>query len=93
MLAGEAIMKSLIVKRSVVIAGRRTSVSLEDEFWNCLREISNRRSETLTHLIASIDKDRRRHRGNLSSAIRLFVLSFYRNQPDPQGGTRVRLAA
>jgi predicted DNA-binding ribbon-helix-helix protein len=85
-------MNSAITKRSVVIAGHKTSISLEDAFWNCLREIAKGRGQTLSALIGSIDTDRQR--GNLSSAIRLFVLGcFYRDQPDPNGGTRQRLAA
>ena len=85
------VMKSSILKRSVVIAGHKTSISLEDEFWNCLQEIAKGRGQTLSALIGSIDTDRQL--GNLSSAIRLFVLGcFYRDQPDPNGGTRQRLA-
>ena len=69
-------MKSAIAKRSVVIAGHKTSISLEDAFWECLRRIANERGQTLSTLVASIDEDRQR--ANLSSAIRLFVLGFYR---------------
>jgi predicted DNA-binding ribbon-helix-helix protein len=71
-------MKSPVVKRSIVIAGHKTSVSLEDEFWKCLKEIAGGRAITLSDLVASIDTDRRQ--GNLSSAIRLFVLDHYRAQ-------------
>src|SRR6266436_6431367 len=71
-------MKSLVVKRSVVIASHKTSVSLEDAFWEGLKEIARARSVTLSDLVAAIDSERRQ--GNLSSAIRLFVLDFYRNQ-------------
>jgi predicted DNA-binding ribbon-helix-helix protein len=71
-------MKSLITKRSTVIAGHKTSVSLEDEFWKGLQEIAKQREETLSHLIASIDADRQH--ANLSSAIRLYVLAFYQDQ-------------
>jgi predicted DNA-binding ribbon-helix-helix protein len=71
-------MKSPVVKRSIVIAGHKTSVSLEDAFWRGLKEIAGGRSTTLSDLVASIDADRRQ--GNLSSALRLFVLDFYRNQ-------------
>jgi predicted DNA-binding ribbon-helix-helix protein len=69
-------MKSPVVKRSIVIAGHKTSVSLEDAFWRGLKEIANGRELTLSDLVASIDTDRRH--GNLSSAIRLFVLDHYR---------------
>ena len=71
-------MKSPVVKRSIVIAGHKTSVSLEDAFWKGLKEIANGRELTLSDLVASIDTDR--HHGNLSSAIRLFVLDHYRMQ-------------
>ena len=71
-------MKSLIVKRSIVIAGHRTSVSVEDAFCESLKEIAKQRHESLAHLVASIDADRQH--ANLSSAIRLYVLEFYRDQ-------------
>jgi predicted DNA-binding ribbon-helix-helix protein len=70
--------KSAISKRSIVIAGHRTSVSLEDAFWNSLKEIAAERGMTLTELVAAIDAGR--EHGNLSSAIRLFVLGIYRDQ-------------
>ncbi len=71
-------MKSPVVKRSIVIAGHKTSVSLEDEFWKGLKDIAGERDVTLSDMVASIDTDRRH--GNLSSAIRLFVLDHYRKQ-------------
>ena len=71
-------MKSPVVKRSIVIAGHKTSVSLEDAFWKGLKEIASGRDMTLSDLVAVIDSERQH--GNLSSAIRLFVLDFYRNQ-------------
>jgi len=71
-------MKSAVVKRSIVLAGHKTSVSLEDEFWNGLKEIAGRRLMTLSTLVDSIDAQRQH--GNLSSALRLFVLEFYRSQ-------------
>ena len=78
-------MKSPVVKRSIVIAGHKTSVSLEDAFWSGLKDIAASRNMTLSELVASIDTDRRQ--GNLSSAIRLFVLDHYRAQA---GGAGVR---
>jgi predicted DNA-binding ribbon-helix-helix protein len=69
-------MKSQIAKRSIVIDGHKTSVSLEDAFWTTLKDIAHERGQTLSQLIAAIDKDRQQ--GNLSSAIRLFVLARYR---------------
>jgi predicted DNA-binding ribbon-helix-helix protein len=71
-------MKSPVVKRSIVIAGHKTSVSLEDAFWKGLKEIAGGRDLTLSDLVATIDSERRH--GNLSSAIRLFVLDHYRAQ-------------
>jgi len=79
-------MKSPVVKRSIVIAGHKTSVSLEDEFWKGLKEIADDRDVTLSDLVSSIDTDRRH--GNLSSAIRLFVLGHYRNQTPPAVAAR-----
>ena len=77
-------MKSPVVKRSIVIAGHKTSVSLEDPFWTSLREIAGRRNVTLSDLVASIDNGR--NAGNLSSAIRLFVLNHYRTQSAERSG-------
>ena len=68
-------MKSPVVKRSIVIAGHKTSVSLEDAFWRGLKDIAGDRNATLSDLVAEIDLDRQQ--GNLSSAIRLYVLSYY----------------
>ena len=65
-------MKSLVIKRSIVIDGHKTSVSLEDAFWRALREIARAQHATLSNIVAEIDKARKQ--GNLSSAIRLFVL-------------------
>ncbi len=76
-LEAERPMKSPVVKRSIVIAGHKTSVSLEDAFWKGLKEIADQRNVTLSDLVASIDSQRRH--GNLSSAIRLFVLDHYRS--------------
>jgi predicted DNA-binding ribbon-helix-helix protein len=73
-------MKSTIRKRSIVLAGHQTSVSLEDAFWNELREIASGRDESVSDLIAIIDADRQHSNSNLSSAIRLFVLEFYRDR-------------
>jgi predicted DNA-binding ribbon-helix-helix protein len=77
-------MKSPVVKRSIVIAGHKTSVSLEDAFWKGLKEIAGGRDLTLSDLVASIDTDR--HQGNLSSAIRLFVLDHFRGQISEERG-------
>lgn len=82
-------MKSPVIKRSIVIAGHKTSVSLEEAFWKGLKEIATTRDLTLSDLVASIDTDRRH--GNLSSAIRLFVLDHYRallSDARPQSSSR-----
>jgi predicted DNA-binding ribbon-helix-helix protein len=73
-------MQSSVIKRSIVLAGRKTSISLEDGFWDGLREIAERRGESLSKLVSSIDAGRQF--SNLSSAIRLFVLGFYQDQYD-----------
>jgi predicted DNA-binding ribbon-helix-helix protein len=75
-------MKSLVIKHSVYPAGHRTSVSVEDDFWKALKEISRARQMTVSALIHKIDEQR--HHANLSSAIRLFVLNFYRSQASAQ---------
>jgi predicted DNA-binding ribbon-helix-helix protein len=77
-------MKSSVIKRSIMIDGHKTSVSLEDAFWRGLKEIARGQQATLSNVVAEIDKSRQH--GNLSSAIRLFVLDWYarRRQPDPQ---------
>ena len=77
-LRGREAVKSSVSKRSIVIAGHKTSVSLEDEFWKSLKEIARERGMTLAELVAAIDGNRQH--ANLSSAIRLFVLGFYRDQ-------------
>ena len=60
-----------IVKHSLVIAGHRTSISLEDDFWSGLRRIAEARAQSLASLVAEIDAGR--GEANLSSAIRVFV--------------------
>ena len=81
-------MKSPVVKRSIVIAGHKTSVSLEDAFWKALKEIASGRHMTLSDIVAVIDSERQH--GNLSSAIRLFVLDFYRSQVAGAGSVAER---
>lgn len=69
-------MSEGIRKRSVDIDGHRTSVSIEAPFWDALREIAEKKKLSVNQLIAEIDKDRS---GNLSSAIRVYVLRALRN--------------
>ncbi len=71
-------MNSTIVKHSIMIDGHKTSVSLEDAFWTGLKDAAKAAKLTISALVASIDGERRS--GNLSSAIRLFVLDHYRSQ-------------
>ena len=75
---GGRAMKSPVVKRSIVVAGHKTSVSLEEAFWNGMKEISGLRDMTLSELVGEIDSNRQQ--GNLSSAIRLFVLDYFRTR-------------
>jgi predicted DNA-binding ribbon-helix-helix protein len=88
-------MKSPVVKRSIVIAGHKTSVSLEDAFWRALKDIALNKRMTLSDLVGSIDAERQQ--GNLSSAIRLFVLDHYQarinnDAVDAPPSTGIRLA-
>jgi predicted DNA-binding ribbon-helix-helix protein len=69
-------MKSSIQKRSIMIAGHRTSVSLEEAFWSDLKEIAHSQEATVSELVAKIDETRQQT--NLSSAIRLYVLEHFR---------------
>jgi len=69
-------MKSSVVKRSIVINGHKTSVSLEDAFWTDLKTIAHAQQVTLSELVTKIDGAREQN--NLSSAIRLFVLHHFR---------------
>jgi predicted DNA-binding ribbon-helix-helix protein len=75
---GMVMKKSLVVKRSIVVGGHKTSVSLEDDFWAALREIAARHRVALSELVGSIDSQRQH--GNLSSTVRLFVLNHYRRR-------------
>jgi predicted DNA-binding ribbon-helix-helix protein len=69
-------MKSPVVKRSTIIGGHRTSVSLEDAFWSELKEIAHSQRVAVSKLIAQIDDTRQQ--SNLSSAVRLYVLEHMR---------------
>jgi predicted DNA-binding ribbon-helix-helix protein len=78
--------KSLIVIHPILIAGRKTSISVEDAFWNGLKEIARGRDMTLSDVVTAINSERKHN--NLSSAIRLFVLEHYRRQPRSDRMTR-----
>ena len=68
-------MEKSLVKRSIVVRGHKTSVSLEDPFWIAIKEVASFKSLTTSELVSQIDTDRKH--SNLSSAIRLFVLDHY----------------
>lgn len=73
--ARPALKHGRLRKRSITIAGHQTSISIEEPFWAALREVARRRGLSLNALVASIDADRS---GNLSSALRVFVLDCCR---------------
>ena len=75
--------KSTIVRRYVTISGRNSSVSLEDEFWDALKEIADIRGTTRAAIVSTIESEGRP--GNLSSAIRLFVLDHFRSKIEGHG--------
>jgi predicted DNA-binding ribbon-helix-helix protein len=83
-------MQPVILKRSVTIDGRKTSISLEAEFWNGLREIAGLQKLPVAALLHKIDADRKS--ANLSSAVRIYVFEYFRSradqtpQPPRQGG-------
>jgi predicted DNA-binding ribbon-helix-helix protein len=86
-------LKSRVIKRSLVVGGHKTSVSLEDVFWNALRTIAHNRHIHLSQLVGTIDSERQHC--NLSSAIRLFVFEHTCHQTDdaPQEKDLVRAGA
>ena len=76
-------MDSVVKKRSVMVGNRKTSISLENEFWDALNEIARARDTTMARLLESVAADRARREqmvANLSSAVRIFVLDFYREK-------------
>jgi predicted DNA-binding ribbon-helix-helix protein len=66
------------IKRSVTVAGHRTSITLEAAFWDSLREIADSQNKSVNTLIAEID---RQQPENLSSALRVFILTHYKSRP------------
>ena len=68
--------RSRIVKRAILVFGRGTGVSLEDAFWDAMQKIAMAKGTTRALLIGQIKKERKP--ANLSSAIRLFVLAYYK---------------
>ncbi len=75
-------MPMVIVKHSLAIAGHRTSVSLEEAFWEGLKSIAAQRGLSISALVAEIDSER--GEANLSSALRVFVLKAVRGEPAPE---------
>ena len=73
------------IKRSVLIAGHRTSVSLEPEFWDALKEAAASAGRSINDLVTEIDRDRTT---NLSSALRVYLLKMQnpKSDPDPREG-------
>ena len=71
----------MIRKRSVTIRGHRTSFSIEDEFWLVLKEISSKAGQSMAQLITKIDA-KRDTETNLSSALRIHVLNFLKENAD-----------
>jgi predicted DNA-binding ribbon-helix-helix protein len=69
-------MKSTIIKRSIIIRHRKTSASLEDEFWGALKEIAPEHDMTLSDVVDTPRFQATKH--NLPSLVRLFVLDFFR---------------
>src|ERR1051325_704238 len=80
----EGAVKSFVVKRSIAVDGHKTSVTLEEAFWNGLKEIASDRNLSMSELVSVIDSGRLN--ANLSSAIRLFVLDHYRTMTDAAAG-------
>src|SRR5262245_24767924 len=90
-----------IKKRSIIIDGRHTRISLEDAFWTSLRHIAHERDQFISHLIAEIDGARQNE--NLCSTIRIFVLHYYHDKlarhrlmvvlptPPPKGRRRSKI--
>jgi len=66
-----------MAKRSITVAGHRTSISLEEQFWEALAEIAAAKRSSVATLVGAIDKGRPAA-VNLSAAIRVFVLDWYR---------------
>lgn len=73
----------LLVSRNVTVNGRRTSLRLEPEVWECLAEIAAREDTTVNEVVARVDRQRRS--GSLTSNVRVFVLSYFRNAATERG--------
>jgi predicted DNA-binding ribbon-helix-helix protein len=71
----EHVKKTFVIKRSILINGHKTSLSLEDEFWRGLHEVAHDKNTTVPRLVEEID--RTTNNCNLSSAIRVFVFKYF----------------
>ena len=80
-------MKTAVRKHSIYINGRKTSISLEDDFWFGLLEIARARKTTVPELVASIDSGGRKT-VNLSSAIRMAVFKYFKARRRPLSARR-----
>lgn len=76
-MSSEAPIPDRIRKRSVIVSGHRTSVSLEETFWEALAELANKRDVSINHLVTEIDRE---NQNNLSSAIRVYILRTFRER-------------
>src|SRR5262245_9929827 len=79
---------STLVSRNVTVQGRRTSVRLEPEMWNALSEISRRESCT-SHDICTLISVRKKARTSLTSAIRVFMMLYFRAAATEEGHRKV----
>ena len=77
---------SSVIKRSVIRNGHKSSISLEDQFWDALREIAEQKDIAISTLVAAIDRSRTT--SNLSSAIRVYVLDHFRRKDDSRDRSR-----
>jgi predicted DNA-binding ribbon-helix-helix protein len=85
---------SLVIKRSITLEGHKTSVTLEDEFWQALRLLAHHEKTTVASLVRQINQTR--NKSNLSSAIRVFVLkrsTMIDNQEKQQTNPSISAAA
>jgi len=83
--------KTAVIKRSIFINGQKTSVSLENEFWEGLQEIAKQKDTTASKLTEEIAHQRTT--ANLSSAIRIFVFNYFRSPEDAQTSDSTSLKA
>ncbi len=71
-------MKSSVIKHSIVVNGRKTSISIEEAFWTSLKQIATEQGMTLSQLVGAIRAEKTSG-SNLSSAIRVYILNWFRS--------------